>query len=169
MASLMGDISVMPLADLLQWVDLSNKTGTIQVSNSGIDKKIYIETGKILFVSSNKEGERLGEFLHKGSHLELNKIKSALLQSQTMKVPFTQRLIDLNYFHKEELADVIVHHAKVILIDTLTWSDGSFLFIQDEIPSNILHGPIRLNTTELIYNVFKIIDDINLGFRKKKI
>jgi hypothetical protein len=47
MPSLNGDISVMPLADLLQWVGICSKTGTVQINKSGIEKKIYVETGKV--------------------------------------------------------------------------------------------------------------------------
>ncbi len=72
----------MPLTNLLQWVDLCKKNGTIIENRYDVEKKIYLENGMILFLSSNKEGERLGEYLHKGSHLESGKIKSALIQSQ---------------------------------------------------------------------------------------
>jgi hypothetical protein len=169
MPSIKGDISVMPLADLLQWVGLCNKTGTVHINKSGMEKKIYVEAGKVLFVSSNKEGERFGEFLQKKALLELSKIKSALLQSQTMKVPFTQRLIDLKYFSDEELKDIIIDYAKDILASTITWTDGNFEFTQDDLPVNVLNSPIRLNMADLIYDLFRIIDDINPGFRNKKV
>lgn len=121
MASIKGDISVMPLTDLLQWIDLCKKTGSITANSHGIEKKIYIEDGKIVYVSSNKGGERLGEFLHRGSHLEIEKIKSALLQSQTMKIPFTQRLMELNYFTREQLTEIITGYAKELLLDAISW------------------------------------------------
>ena len=98
----------MPLTDLLQWIDLTRKTGTITATYHGTEKKIYVEDGKIVYVSSNKEGERLGEFILKGSHLEADRIKSALIQSQTMKMPFAQRLIELKFFTIEQLKDIII-------------------------------------------------------------
>ncbi|MEW6107655.1 MAG: DUF4388 domain-containing protein [Nitrospirota bacterium] len=167
MASIKGDLSVMPLTDLLQWVELCKKTGTIIVNNHGIEKKIYIEKGKIIFVSSNKDGERLGEYLHRGSHLEAGKIKSALLQSQTMKIPFTKRLIELNYFTFEQLENIIIKHAKEILLDAIDWAEGIFEFIQDELPSYVLSGPISLNTNEITYQIFMELEDIKHGFKKK--
>lgn len=167
MGLIKGDLSVMPLSDILQWIDVSKKTGTLQVYNQGDEKKIYVESGKIVFISSNKEGERLGEYLNRNSHLETTKIKSVLLQSQTMKVPFTQRLIDLKYFTAEQLQDVITKQAGTILLDAIDWTQGTFEFIQDELPSNVLLGPISLNTTELLYEVFKRLEDIKLGFRQQ--
>lgn len=163
MASIKGDISVLPMADLLQWIDLSRKTGTITAAYQGTEKKIYVENGKIVYVSSNKEGERLGEFILKGSHLEADMIKSALIQSQTMKMPFTRRLIELNFFTIEQLTDIIIDYAKELLHDAISWEDGWFEFIQGILPSYVLNGPIKLNTSELIFEVFKSIEERNLG------
>ena len=155
----------MPLTDLLQWIDLCKKTGIIAITNQGIEKKIFLESGQILFVSSNKPGERLGEYLHKGSMLEAGKIKLALLQSQTMKVPFTQRLIDLNFFSSGQLTEIIIKHATEILIEAIGWTEGSFEFIQDELPNYVLSGPISLNTTKLTFKVFREIEHQKLGFK----
>lgn len=155
----------MPLTDLLQWIDLCKKSGTIVITSLGTEKKIYLESGNILFISSNKTGERLGEYLHKGSLLEAGKIKSALLQSQTMRVPFTQRLIDLNYFSSDQLTEIIIKHAKEMLIDAIGWTEGNFEFIQDKLPNYVLKGPISLNTSALIYDVFMKLEHLKLGFK----
>lgn len=167
MGSIKGNLAVMPLTDLLQWVDLSRKTGTLHVYNRDVEKKIYLENGTIMFVSSTKDGERLGEYLHKGSHLEAGKIKSALLQSQTMKIPFTKRLIELQYFSETDLTEIIITHAKEILLDVIDWPDGIFEFIQDELPATVLRGPIALNASKLIYDDFREIENIKFGFSPK--
>ena len=153
----------MPLTDLLQWIDLTRKNGTITAAYHGTEKKIYVEDGKIVYVSSNKEGERLGEFILKDSHLEADRLKSALIQSQTMKMPFTQRLIELNLFTIEQLKDIIISYAKELLHDAISWEDGRFEFIQGILPPYVMNGPIKLNTTELIFAVFKSIEEKKIG------
>lgn len=167
MALIQGDITVMPLTDLLQWIDLSRKTGTVIVSRGGTEKKIYVEGGKIIFVSSNKDGERLGEYLHRGSFLEANKIKSALLQSQSMKIHFSQRLIELGYFTTGELRQIIVRHAQEILMDAIDWPSGEFSFHGDTLPSYVIRGTISLNTSELIYKIFQQLEMIKSGIQKR--
>ncbi len=166
MASIKGDLSVMPLPDILQWIDLSRKTGTLTISHLGTEKKIYVEEGKIVYVSSNKEGERLGEFILKESKLDATIIKSALIQSQTMKIPFTQRLIELKYFTIEDLTNIIYNYAKSLLQDAISWNEGWFEFIQDIIPAYVMKGPIKLNTSELIFNVFREIEAKKIGIGK---
>jgi hypothetical protein len=167
MAYIKGDLSVMPLTDLLQWIDLNKKTGTLVINTHGITKSIYTENGRIIFISSNKEGERIGEFLHKGLLLESEKIRSALLQSQSMKKPFTLRLIELNYFTHEDLLNIISKQAKGILLDAFDINEGSFEFIQDVVPSYVVNGPISLSTIELVYLVFKELEDKRMGFNNK--
>lgn len=169
MAFIKGDISVMPLADLLQWIDISRKTGTITVSFQGIEKKVYLESGKIVFISSSKEGERLGEFIVKGSYLETDKIKEALIQSQTMKISFTQRLIDMHYFTLEQLTQIIATYAQELLIDALSWNNGWFEYIQDIIPQYVMKAPVKLQPTEIIMRVFKYLDEAaNSSVQKMK-
>ncbi len=167
MGYIQGDLSAMSLTDLLQWIDLSRKTGTLIVRRLDIEKKIYIEVGKIIFISSNKEGERLGEYLHNGSFLEASKIKSALLQSQSMKIHFTQRLIDLNFFTADQLRDIITKHAKAILVDAIGWIDGTFEYLHEDLPSYVSRGTVSLNASELIYEVFQQFESMNLGFESR--
>jgi hypothetical protein len=49
----------------------------------------------------------------------------------------------------------------------LSWKDGFFEFVQGFIPTNVMNGPIKLNTTEIIFEVFKQLEDITMGLRKK--
>jgi hypothetical protein len=155
MGAIKGDLTVMPLTDILQWVEMGRKTGTILLHSGDTEKKFYVEDGRIIFISSNKQGERLGEYLHKGSFIDANKIRSALLQSQTMKIHFTQRLIDLNYFSAETLKEIIINHAKEILMDAMSWPDGSFEFNQDVLPAYVVRGTISLNASEFMHEVLR--------------
>ncbi len=166
MSSIKGELSVMCLTDLLQWGELHSKTGTLTVKKSDVEKKIYMESGKIVFVSSSKEGERLGEYLQRGSHIDLDKIKTALLQAQNMKIPFTQRLLKMNYFTPAGLRSVIEKHAQEILLDAAAWTAGTFEFVEGNLPPDVLSGPVNLNASELIREMLKMLDDSRAGLRK---
>jgi hypothetical protein len=164
--SIKGDLSVMCLTDLLQWGELHHKTGILTVRKKDVEKQIYLEGGKIIFVSSTKVGERLGEYLQRGSHIDLDKIKAALLEAQNMKIPFTQRLLKMNYFTPAVLRDVIEKHAQEILLEAATWAEGTFEFIQGELPSSVLGGPIKLHASEVIQQMCRRLEDSRAGLRK---
>ncbi len=167
MPVLRGDLAAMPLPDLLQWVDLAKKSGTVRLLRLDVEKKVYLEEGSVIFVSTNREGERLGEYLRKGSFLEAEKIRSALQQSQAMKTPFTQRLIDLGYFGEDRLREIIALHAEEILLDCMAWDDGSFEFIQDDIPSHVIRGTISLSAIGLIHRLFQEIERRRIGLGQR--
>lgn len=63
MKNVSGEIDIMALPDVMQWAEVNRKTGTLTFKYQGISKMFYFQQGKIIFVSSQKEGERLGEFL----------------------------------------------------------------------------------------------------------
>ena len=43
-----GNLSLMPLADLIQWADNSTRSGTLILNQRGLQKKFYIQDGKIM-------------------------------------------------------------------------------------------------------------------------
>jgi len=154
-----GNLAFIPLIDLLQWICLHQKTGTVTISSQVIEKKIHVEEGQIIYVSSSKEGERLGEFIHKGSYLSEEKINSALIQSQVMKIRFTQWLIELNYFTKEKLTEIITLYAKEHLLDAISLKVGQFEFIKGPLPDVVRDALIRLNTSKVIFDLFKKLEE----------
>ena len=83
-----------------------------------------------------------------------------------MKIPFTQRLLKMNYFTPAGLRSVIEKHAQEILLDAARWTAGTFAFIQGELPSDVLTGPVKLNASELIRDILKLLEDSRTGLRK---
>jgi len=51
--SLQGEIQTMPLQDLLQWLELVHKTGTLTVENNHIQQQFYFRNGEIATASSS--------------------------------------------------------------------------------------------------------------------
>jgi Domain of unknown function (DUF4388) len=158
-----GDLAFIPLIDLLQWICFHQKTGTVTISSQAIEKKIHIEEGQILYVSSNREGERLGEFIHRGSYLPEEKITSALIQSQAMKIRFTQRLIELNYFRKEKLTEIVTLYAKEHLLEAISLKAGQFVFIKGPLTDVVRDALIRLDTSRVIFDLFKKVEESKAG------
>lgn len=51
--SLQGEIQTMPLQDLLQWLELVHKTGTLTVDNKEVQQQFYFRNGEIATASSS--------------------------------------------------------------------------------------------------------------------
>jgi HD-like signal output (HDOD) protein len=51
--SLQGEIQTMPLQDLLQWLELVHKSGTLTVTNNQVQQQFYFRNGEIAAASSS--------------------------------------------------------------------------------------------------------------------
>ena len=80
MRSIQGSLSLMSVPDILQWAEHNKRTGTLSFRHDGSEKKIYFQDGMILLVSSDREGERLAEFLH-GAGINVDVLKKAFKTS----------------------------------------------------------------------------------------
>src|SRR6188474_1621945 len=102
---LSGNLQTMLPGDLLQWLSLGQKTGTLVITNKRVEKKIFFRRGRVISSASNDPREYLGQFL-----MMIEVITEADLQ----------RLMRLKA--EEEIYDIFL------------WNDGDFYFIDDELP-----------------------------------
>ena len=58
-----GNLRTMSLADLLQWLSASHKTGTLVVDGTSHTKRLIFRRGDIVAVSSDNPREMLGYYL----------------------------------------------------------------------------------------------------------
>ena len=61
--SISGNLETMELAELLQWVASSGKTGTLVIGRPEVQKRIFFEDGRIIATGSTDPKEQLGHFL----------------------------------------------------------------------------------------------------------
>jgi hypothetical protein len=61
-----GDLATFPLPELLQWLDSSRKTGTLQLSWDVAERKLFLLTGQIMATASPGLWERIARTLQLG-------------------------------------------------------------------------------------------------------
>lgn len=156
--SVRGDLKSMPVTDLFQFIEMNNKTGVLVLAQKRIEKCFCFQDGRIIFVSSKKKGERLGEFLAKTGNVDEDKMKEALFKSSKENVPFTRCLIDDRVVPKEFLMVAIEELAEIMFTDILDWETGKFEFI-DGLPELVVNGPVHINTSYLIFESVRKHDE----------
>lgn len=160
--SLKGDLESMQVSDIFQWVEMNKKTGVLTLSHEEVNKCFCFKDGKIIFVSSNKEGERFGEFLAKNSHIDEDRLKDALFKSKEAGVPFTHYLIENKIVPREFLIVAIGQLAEIVFTDILNWKSGLFDF-NEGLPDIVLNGPALLNTSYLVFESIRKHDEKMMG------
>ncbi|MBI2567413.1 MAG: HDOD domain-containing protein [Candidatus Schekmanbacteria bacterium] len=158
MRKVSGNLGLMSLPDVLQWVDFGQKSGTLTVTDGQTTRRVFFQRGKVIFASSDRRGERLGEFLQQLGRLTIQDFVRAAGQSQRLGLPFTSYLITAGILDKAALADSLERLAETIVRETLQWSDGEFEFT-DAVPTAVLHGPVMLDTNLIMFQSVKRVDE----------
>lgn len=162
MRKISGDLVMMSLPDIMQWAETNRKTGTLALRNEGVSKSFYFQEGTLIFVSSQKEGERLGEYFTANNHLDEHRLARALKESRMLGVPFTGYLISENLIDRDTLQRALERLVEITFTDALTWEEGTFEFT-DSLPSIILNGPVKLKTSFVVFQAVKTFDESRKG------
>lgn len=160
MKKISGDLSLMVLPDIMQWAEMNEKSGTLTLSCEKKSRRLYLEKGKLIFVSSLTEGERFGEFLYALNLIDENQLEKAINNSHKLNVSLTGYLISQKIIEKPILEKAITNFAESVITDVIQWEEASFEFI-DEVPRAIINGPIKVNTTLLVFESARAIDESN--------
>jgi curved DNA-binding protein CbpA len=134
------------------------KTGVFEVTHNNELTKIYIKNGDYIFATSNKKGERFGEFLLRSGiitpeqHLEVDK-KIEKSDERIGKI-----LVDLGYLKPNRLYQLVKQNVENIIIGLFDSAFDNFEFKERPLPTN---ETITLNNSaaNLIYKGVKRISD----------
>jgi len=125
----------MQFSELLQWLSTGVKSGTLIVRGAPGEKRIYFQRGKIASSSSTIEREFLGRFLVGFGFISEEELLRALEVQQESKILLGKILVMINAIREEELADLLRLKAAETIYDVFLWEDGSFAFLDGEIPA----------------------------------
>ena len=157
-----GNLSLMSLADLIQWADNSKRSGTLILSQHGHQKKFYIQNGKIIFIWSNCNGEHFGDFLKIETSINQDELDKAFSDSEFLGLPFIGYLLSEKLISREQLSEVLRKAAETVLTDALKWDTGIFEFI-DDLPGFVLNSPVILNSAQVLLESVQNFDEDQLG------
>ena len=149
MKSIQGELGLMPVREVMEWAETYGKSGTLHIACAGVEKKFYLQEGRVTFLTSNRKGERVGEFLAATGCLDMLMIKLAITESQRRGIPFTSYLLAENILDRSQLEEVISRLVIVALADSLRWDEGTFSF-NTLLPPALFNGPIQLKAGNVL-------------------
>ncbi|MEK6725701.1 MAG: DUF4388 domain-containing protein [Deltaproteobacteria bacterium] len=158
-----GDIDTMPLTDLFQWVEMNRKTGCLEVKWQHewniMEKRIYFQNGVIVFASSNKQKERIGEFLISIKLISKEDFEKCLKEGKEKNRLMTDVMQANKLISKEKLTNVLTELAESIICDLFRWEKGTFSFTTHPVPEPILKAEIQLNGQGIIMEALRRLDE----------
>ena len=146
--SITGNLQTMELAELLQWLGHTGKTGTLVLSNGQVEKRIIFRAGEVTMTASTDPKEYLGHFLvSRGLLDEITLAKAMELQEQNQML-LGKILVTIGAISETELENMLRLKLEESVYEIFTWPSGDFRFIDEE-PSNSEIIPLRFNVNAL--------------------
>jgi hypothetical protein len=152
-----GNLETMNLAELLQWLANNRQTGTLIISNGAVEKRIYLQKGSILSSSSSDPKRLLGHFLVSKGVISEEMLAQAMAVQEQQGGLLGEILVEGGAIEQETLDRMLRLNAEENICDLFAWEQGSFEFLDGELPDHDL-VPMSANITGLIMEGMRRID-----------
>jgi hypothetical protein len=155
---IVGNLKTMQLEELLQWLSLSKKTGTLEINHNELAKKIYFRDGLIVSSSSNRPEEYLGHFLVSHGLITEEALTEAVqLQKQT-HVLLGKILVNQGLLTEDSLHQMLRLKTEESIYDVFYWEEGDFGFLDDQLPESAM-VPMSLDVTGILMEGVQRVDE----------
>jgi hypothetical protein len=148
----------MNAADLFQWVSLAQKSGTLVVAHQSVEKKIFFRNGRVISSASNDPREYLGQFLMSHGYLSEPELTKAMEVQRQSGILLGKILVMIDVISEEDLQRLMRRKAEEEIYDVFLWQEGSFHFIEDELPKNEMI-PLQVDVTGIVMEGTRRVDE----------
>jgi hypothetical protein len=128
-----GQLSQLPLPDLLQHLRVSAATGILSLVSGGARKALYVKDGRVVFASSNLPNDRLGEILIREGKITVEEydasIKAISKGKRQGKV-----LVEMGALSPKDLWEGVQFQVREVVYSIFMWDDGLFHFEESSLP-----------------------------------
>ena len=153
-----GNLKTMQLSELLQWLSLGQKTGTLLIDGHGVEKRVHFQNGRINSSSSSDAREYLGHFLVSHGYITEEELKMAMEVQEESSILLGKILVMINAISETDLLRLLRKKAEESIYDVFLWSEGDFEFVDGELPDSKM-VPLSLDVTGIIMEGLRRYDE----------
>ncbi|HEX7418304.1 MAG TPA: DUF4388 domain-containing protein [Thermoanaerobaculia bacterium] len=153
-----GNLKTMQPGDLLQWLSLGQKSGTLVVANGDVEKKIFFKSGRVISSASNNPREYLGQFLMSHGYLSEEELRKAMEVQLQSGILLGKILTMIGLINEDDLLRLMRLKAEEEIYDVFLWQDGEFHFIDNELPQMEMI-PLKVDVTGIIMEGTRRVDE----------
>ena len=160
---LTGDIAAIPLAEVLQVLQMQRQTGVVRVSNQRSTITIYLRQGFIDLVQSRGLGEeyRLGRYFVEKGAVDRDELENILKDSNRGKL-IGENLVESGRVKTEEVRDALERQSSELIYDLLRWPYGRFSFSREGFRAEAEDAKLGLSVSALVLEGFRRVDEWRL-------
>jgi hypothetical protein len=153
-----GDLSTMPVGELLMWISNFRKTGTLIVRTLDHDEKIAFDQGFLIFSSSSDLKRTFGRLLVQRGLLSEENHDQARKIREEEQIALAKVLKELNFLPEDEILRLLRKKAEAEIFDLFKSDQGEFTFRDEPMPELDLL-PLRVDVSKALLHVTQQLDE----------
>lgn len=157
--SIAGNLRTMELSELLQWLSMSKKTGTLVVDDGRVQKQIFFSEGRIVSSASTDPREHLGSFLVSHGFVSEEELTQAVRMQESNRMLLGKILTTVGAISEPDLHRMLRLKAEEGIFDVFTWGEGDFRFLDGKLPPPGTMVPISLDVAAIVLEGLQRLDE----------
>lgn len=116
----------MPAEDVLAWVGRRRLATPVTFERRGLQRSLVVDTGAIVWASSNRHDEQLGVILVRSGIVAERALADALEARAATGVPLGKVLLMSGLITEIDLIEILATKIREAVTDVVTWTEGQF-------------------------------------------
>ncbi|MBW2186364.1 MAG: DUF4388 domain-containing protein [Deltaproteobacteria bacterium] len=163
-ASMTASLGSMGVADVLSFFNMFRKTGVLYLDLSDGNRQVFFQDGEIIFATSQRFEEDLGEILCELGKLERN-VLTAIRSDMEEGATLSQVLVRKNIVAARDLWLATRHQVEAIVYNLFSSQDGGCYFVAQELERDDIVR-LSMSTQNLIMEGLRRVDERALYLRR---
>jgi len=162
---LRGDLRVVPLAEVLQLLDVQEQSGVLTVERSGARVDIYFRRGRVdqAIAAGVPEEFLLGRFVLDAAAMQRSDFEAFLESRAAGPRLIGQQLVKLGYLAEADLKTCLVRQSSELIYEILRWRHGRFRFAAGaELPPHVVDTALGLDVEAVLMEGYRRVDEWHL-------
>ncbi len=164
-ASLRGELRVVPIAEVLQLLDVQEQSGVLSVTRADGNVEIYFRKGRIELAIATDVSEEflLGRFIVDGELMTRQDFEGFLESRGPGTKLIGAQLVKLGYLSEDELKSALQRQTSELIYEILRWRFGTFSFrATRDLPAAASDAALRLDVEGILMEGFRRVDEWHL-------
>ncbi len=148
----------MNVSDLLQFLEVGRKTGTLKIARGTIVKRIYLEGGLIVGSKSNDPKELLGQVLLHYGKIREDQLHTSLQIQRKAGGKLGVILVERGFVTSDDVMYALRTRTLEIIYDLFIWEEAEFEFFDSEpVPPDLIR--VKVEATAVIMDGIYRLDE----------
>jgi CheY-like chemotaxis protein len=157
---LRGEINKMPLAELMQLLQLRRQTGLMRVRHGKMSMVLAIREGTLDFAQGVGTGPelRLGRYFVEAGFLSHEQLEELLPQQPEDRL-LGEWLVEQGALSPEQLTHALANQSAELVYEVIRWPDGRFVLTEEPFPDVAEKARLGMGVSELVLEGFRRVDE----------